>query len=227
MSPRWQAIERLFHAALERPVSQRESFVRAEAGDQQLAAEVLALLDEAPSEDIPLPQPLDLHGLMEALGGAFLSGKQLGPYTVAELLGEGGMGLVYRAIDQRDGSTVAIKILPPGQALHPSRLERFHSEARAMAALRHPAIIQIREAASDAGVHYLVMEYLEGETLRQRVQRRWSARPAGSPGVRVGYFRRARSGAPGWSNPSRPQTGKCHAHAGWPEGFRFRPGASG
>jgi len=171
VSPRWQAIERLFHAALERPVSQRESFVRTEAEDQQLAAEVLALLDAAPSEDAPLTQPLDLHGLMEALGSAFLSGKQLGHYRVGDLLGEGGMGLVYRAIDQRDGSTVAIKILPPGQAMHPNRLERFRREARAMAALRHPAVICIHEAGSEDGVHYLVMEYLEGETLRQRVQR--------------------------------------------------------
>lgn len=171
MSPRWQAIERLFHAALERPASQRESFVRAEAEDQQLAAEVLALLDAAPSEDAPLTQPLDLHGLMEALGSAFLSGKQLGHYSVGDLLGEGGMGLVYRAIDQRDGSSVAIKILPPGQAMHPNRLERFRREARAMAALRHPAIVCIREAGSDDGVPYLVMEYLEGETLRQRMRR--------------------------------------------------------
>jgi tetratricopeptide (TPR) repeat protein len=171
MSPRWQAIERLFHAALEQPVSQRESFVRAEAADPQLAAEVLALLDAAPSDDAPQPQPLDLHGLMEALGGAFLDGKQLGHYTIAEFLGEGGMGLVYRAIDQRDGSTVAIKILPPGQAMHPTRLERFRHEARAMSALRHSAIVSIRETGSDNGVHYLVMEYLEGETLRQRVQR--------------------------------------------------------
>jgi|CZKS01.1.fsa_nt_gi serine/threonine protein kinase/cytochrome c-type biogenesis protein CcmH/NrfG len=171
MSPRWQAIERLFHAALERPLVQREAFVREEARDQKLADEVLALLNAAPSEDVPMRQPLDVHGLMEALGSAFLTGKQLGHYTVAEFLGEGGMGMVYRAIDQRDGSTVAIKILPPGQALHPSRLERFRREARAMAALQHPAIVCIREAGSDDGVHYLVMEYLEGETLRQRLQR--------------------------------------------------------
>jgi serine/threonine protein kinase len=171
MSPSWQAIERLFHAALELPLSQRESFVREQASDPELAAEVLALLDAAPSEDHHSPQPLDLHGLMDALGGAFLSGRKLGPYAVGDLLGEGGMGLVYRAIDQRDDSVVAIKILPPGQALHASRLERFRREARAMSAVRHPAIVSIREASSDGGIHYLVMDYLEGETLRQRVQR--------------------------------------------------------
>jgi serine/threonine protein kinase/Tfp pilus assembly protein PilF len=171
MSPRWQTIERLFHAALELPLAQREAFVRQQADDQPLADEVLALLNAAPSDDAPLPQPLDVHGLMDALGSAFLSGKQLGHYTVAEFLGEGGMGMVYRAVDQRDGSTVAIKILPPGQATHPSRLERFRREARTMAALRHPAIVCIRETGSDDGLHYLVLEYLEGETLRQRLQR--------------------------------------------------------
>ena len=107
---------------------------------------------------------------MDALGSAFLTGKQLGNYTVAEFLGEGGMGMVYRAIDQRDGSIVAVKILPPGQALHPSRVERFRREARAMAALRHPAIVCIREAGSAGGVHYLVMECLRGETLRRRLE---------------------------------------------------------
>jgi serine/threonine protein kinase len=182
MSPRWQTIERLFHAALERPASQRPHFVREEAGDEQLAAEVLELVEAAePLEDLPA-QPLSLHGLMDAFGSALLSGQQLGHYVIGELVGEGGMGLVYRAIDERDGSTVAIKILPPGQAQHPRRLARFQQEARALAALHHPAIVRIREAGvghsgsefqpgSEHGVHYLVMEYLEGETLRQRVLR--------------------------------------------------------
>lgn len=137
--------------------------------------EVLELLDAAEpahdrEEDLPL-QPLSVHGLMEAFGSAFMSGKQLGRYTVTELLGEGGMGRVYRAIDQRDGSTVAVKILPPGQAQYPSRLDRFLREARAMAAMQHPAVVNIREAGSEHGVHYLAMEYLEGETLQQRLQR--------------------------------------------------------
>jgi serine/threonine protein kinase/Flp pilus assembly protein TadD len=175
MSPRWQSIERLFHSALERPVSEREAFVRDAARDDELAAEVLTLLDTAPDRDADhgdLPsQPLHLHSLMDALGSAFLSGQQLGHYVVGDLLGEGGMGLVYRGIDERDGSLVAIKILPPGQAQYPARVTRFQREARAMAALDHPVIVRIRETGSGHGLHYLVMEYLEGETLRQRLQR--------------------------------------------------------
>jgi Tfp pilus assembly protein PilF len=180
MSPRWQAIDRLFHAALERPASQRPDFVCEEAGNEQLAAEVIELLDAAaaatPLEDNLPARPFSVHSLMDALGSTFLSGRQLGHYAIGDLAGEGGMGLVYRAIDQRDGSTVALKVLPPGQAHQPRRMQRFQQESRAMAALRHPAIISIREAGSvqsgsEHGVHYLVMEYLEGETLRQRLRR--------------------------------------------------------
>jgi serine/threonine protein kinase/Flp pilus assembly protein TadD len=175
MSPRWQAIDRLFHAALERPASQRPDFVCEEAGNEQLAAEVIELLDAAaaatPLEDNLPAQPFSVHSLMDAFGSTFLSGRQLGHYAIGDLAGEGGMGLVYRAIDQRDGSTVAIKVLPPGQTHQPRRMQRFQREARAMASLRHPAIISIREAGSDAGVHYIVMEYLEGETLRHRLRR--------------------------------------------------------
>ncbi|HTW67627.1 MAG TPA: serine/threonine-protein kinase, partial [Bryobacteraceae bacterium] len=175
MSPRWQRIEQLFHAALERQASQRAEFIREQAGDEDLAAEVLELVDAAPDEalnpDRMLTPPLDLRGLLDALAGAYLSGQMLGHYRIAELLGEGGMGLVYRAIDQDDGSVVAIKVLPPDQARDPDRLERFHRESRAMATLQHSAIVRVREAGSSQGIHYLAMEYLEGETLQKRIQR--------------------------------------------------------
>jgi tRNA A-37 threonylcarbamoyl transferase component Bud32 len=170
MNARWETIDRVFHAALERPPAERAAFVRRELPDPDLAGDVLSLLESGGDEEVPR-QPLHLHGLMDALGSAFLSGTKIGPYIAGDLLGEGGMGLVYRAVDERDGSTVAIKVLAPEQTRHPGRVERFLREAKAMAAVSHPAVVRIREAGSAAGLHYLAMEYLDGETLQQRIRR--------------------------------------------------------
>jgi Tfp pilus assembly protein PilF len=170
LNPRWAAIDGLFEAALSLPSGERDTFVVQHAADEQLAAEVLALLRAAPEEE-PAPLPLTVQHLMEALGTVFLDGKLPAHYRVGNLVGEGGMGLVYRAVDERDGSKVAIKILHPEQAQHTDRLARFQREADAMRLLDHPGIVHIREAGSCQGIHYLAMEFLEGETLRQRLQR--------------------------------------------------------
>jgi tetratricopeptide (TPR) repeat protein/tRNA A-37 threonylcarbamoyl transferase component Bud32 len=164
------ALDRLFEAALSLPVGEREAFLLQQAGDERLAAEALALLQAAAEED-PAQQPLTVHHLMEALGTVFLDSQLPAHYRVGNLVGEGGMGIVYEGVDERDGSKVAIKILHPEQARHPGRLARFHREAEAMAVLDHPGIVRIREAGSGPGIHYLAMEFLEGETLRQRLQR--------------------------------------------------------
>jgi serine/threonine protein kinase len=99
------------------------------------------------------------------------SGTTLGPYTITGLLGTGGMGEVYRAVDTRLDREVAIKVLPPKLAEEPSSLERFRREAKAVAALSHPNIVAIFDVGSDNGVHYAVTELLEGETLRTRLAR--------------------------------------------------------
>ncbi len=170
MNPRWREIDRLFEAALELPAGDREVFVRRDAGDTETAEEVLVLLRTAPGEDVPQPS-LDARYLMEALATILLDGKVLSHYRVGDMVGEGGMGMVYEGTDERDGSKVAIKILRPEQARQPARLARFQREAKAMASLAHPAIARIREAGSTQGIHYLVMEFLEGETLGKRLSR--------------------------------------------------------
>jgi eukaryotic-like serine/threonine-protein kinase len=80
------------------------------------------------------------------------------------------MGEVYRAKDTRLGREVAVKIVPPAFALDPERLRRFTSEAQAVAALNHPNILAIHDIGSEAGSQYLVMEFLDGESLRERLQ---------------------------------------------------------
>ena len=105
---------------------------------------------------------------------ALPSGTKLGPYEVSGPLGAGGMGEVYRAKDTRLGRTVAIKVLPPDFAADPERKRRFEQEARAVSALNHPNICALYDIGSAAvpgagQVDFLVMEYLEGQSLAERI----------------------------------------------------------
>ena len=96
-------------------------------------------------------------------------GHRIGRYEVLGPLGAGGMGEVYRARDTRLEREVAIKILPESVAGDPDRLTRFEREARAVAALSHPNILALHDAGTDDGCSFAVMELLEGETLRRRL----------------------------------------------------------
>jgi eukaryotic-like serine/threonine-protein kinase len=96
-------------------------------------------------------------------------GARLGPYEVLAPLGAGGMGEVYRARDTRLRREVAIKVLPAGVSQDEKRLRRFEQEARAASALNHPNIVTIHDFGSEGGAPYVVLELLEGETLRNRI----------------------------------------------------------
>src|SRR6185436_18140108 len=98
-------------------------------------------------------------------------GTKLGPYEVLSLLGAGGMGEGYRARDSRLGRDVAIKALPENLARDPERLARFEREARLLAAPNHPNIAAIYGLEEVGGHRYLVLEYVEGETLGPRLAR--------------------------------------------------------
>src|SRR3984957_1957760 len=100
---------------------------------------------------------------------ALTSGTKLGPYQIESLLGAGGMGEVYRARDTRLDRTVAIKILTQGVADAPEVRQRFEREARAVSSLSHPHICVLFDVRHQDGIEYLVMEYLEGETLAARI----------------------------------------------------------
>ena len=99
------------------------------------------------------------------------AGTHLGPYEILAPLGAGGMGEVYRARDTRLDRTVAVKILPEHLAADPAFKARFEREARAISALSHPHICTLHDIGEQAGVHFLVMEHLEGETLASRLTR--------------------------------------------------------
>jgi Tol biopolymer transport system component len=100
---------------------------------------------------------------------AILPGRRLGPYEILSAIGAGGMGEVYRARDTRLDRTVAIKVLPTHLADRSELRERFEREARTIASLNHPHICVLHDIGQQDGIDYLVMEYLEGETLAQRL----------------------------------------------------------
>ena len=102
---------------------------------------------------------------------ALTPGTRLGAYEVTALIGEGGMGQVYRATDTRLKRQVAIKILPPSLAADRDRLARFQREAEVLASLNHPNIAAIYGLEHDGGVSGLVMELVEGEDLSRRIAR--------------------------------------------------------
>src|SRR5579863_4673546 len=100
---------------------------------------------------------------------ALTSGTKLGPYEILAPLGAGGMGEVYRARDTRLNREVAIKVLPEALAHDADRLRRFEQEARTIAALNHPNILGIHDIGVHDGAPFLVSEFLEGQTLRQKL----------------------------------------------------------
>ncbi len=97
-------------------------------------------------------------------------GTQLGPYEILGRIGAGGMGEVLRARDPRVGREVAIKVLPASVAANRDRLARFEQEARAVAALNHPNLVTLHELGTHEGTPYLVMELLEGSSLRELLE---------------------------------------------------------
>ncbi len=110
-------------------------------------------------------------------------GRTLGHYRIVEKIGEGGMGEVYRALDEHLGCDVAIKVLPPGAINDESARQRFHKEARVLARLNHPNIAIVHDFDTQQGIDYLVMEYIPGTTLSQKLA---TARLAEKEIIRLG-----------------------------------------
>jgi Tol biopolymer transport system component/predicted Ser/Thr protein kinase len=99
-------------------------------------------------------------------------GQTLGHYEIIEKLGEGGMGIVYKAQDLHLDRPVALKVLPPDKMADPDRKQRFTQEAKAASALNHPNIITIHDITSEGGVDFIAMEYVAGKTLDQLIPRK-------------------------------------------------------
>jgi Tol biopolymer transport system component len=153
---RWREVDRLYHSALEREPGERGAFLAQTCkGDEELRQEVNELLAQHSSSDDILERPAaDL--LADSTVTQLTAGTQLGPYKIEELLGAGGMGEVYRAVDTRLDRAVAIKISAKRFSA------RFEREARAISALNHPHICTLY----DVGPNYLVLELIGGRPLK-------------------------------------------------------------
>jgi serine/threonine-protein kinase len=177
---RWPHADDLLDRALACPRADRRAFVRREAaGDSDLIAALDLVLAEDDATDAFLQPGGALTGpIADDLAGAgaphadpdrLAPGSRFGAYDVLEAVGRGGMGEVYRARDTRLGRDVALKVIPARLASDPSHHERLEREARVLAALNHPRIASIHGLEEHDGILALVLEYVPGPTLAERL----------------------------------------------------------
>jgi eukaryotic-like serine/threonine-protein kinase len=172
---RYKQIEELYHSVVGRKPEERAAFLEQSCGvDEALRREVESLLgyDERAKLFIETPPDDVAAAMLAAEQKQSMVGRTLGHYRVVSLLGSGGMGEVYRATDTRLDRTVAVKVLPYHLSSNPEQRQRFEREARAVSSLSHPHICALYDVGQQDGINYLVMEYIEGESLADRLAER-------------------------------------------------------
>ncbi len=167
-SERWERIKEILEQALRLQPERRRSYLDSACrGDTDVRGEVESLIashKEAGSQFLGASAP---EVLQLTPPRALASGKRLGPYEILSPLGAGGMGELYRALDTRLGRTVAIKVLPSHLSQNPGLRRRLEHEARAISKLSHPNVCTLHDIGHQEGIDFLVLEFIEGKTLRQ------------------------------------------------------------
>src|SRR5688572_9032387 len=168
---RWQRIEALFDEAIALPPSARPAFLRRVAAHDAALRRELETLLHAHSDTGPLDVPI-ANWLEPAPEGEITAGRTIAHYRVLTKLGDGGMGVVYSARDERLDRVVALKFLPPHLSLRDEAKQRFLIEAQAAAALDHPNICTVHEIGQTPnGQLFIAMPLYDGETIKQRLAR--------------------------------------------------------
>src|SRR5688572_15051307 len=167
---RWQQLKQIFQSALERHPAERSAFLnQACAGDAALRNEVESLISSHDQAGDSIAA-MAVEAATEMLANdRAIVGKQIGRYQVLSLIGRGGMGEVFLAQDTALGRKVALKILRSDFTRNEERLRRFQQEAQAASALNHPNILTIHEIGQEDSLHFIATEYVEGETLREKI----------------------------------------------------------
>ncbi|MEA2203762.1 MAG: eukaryotic-like serine/threonine-protein kinase [Blastocatellia bacterium] len=172
---RWQQVEEILQRVLDRPPPDRVSFLdQVCRDDAELRAEAASLINAYDEAGDFIEVPAFATDARILLGGEseHQIGREIGPYTIRECLGVGGMGEVYLAHDGRLGRLVALKILPVYFASDDARLRRFQREAQAASALNHPNILTIHEVGETDETRFIATEFIEGDTVRELIDRR-------------------------------------------------------
>ena len=173
MSPAsWERVKQVFEDAAGCDIEDRAAFVAAACdGDLSVKCEVERLLAEDDRAGSFLEPSHALPGLpAEAHSGALRIGQELSHYEIVQKLGEGGMGSVYRAFDKQLRRSVAIKVLREREPRDSDKNRRLLREARAVSALNHPNIAHIYEVADEQDLRFIVMEFVEGQTLADAIR---------------------------------------------------------
>jgi predicted ATPase len=171
---RWQQTEALFHAALKLEPEQRAAFLMEACAGDEILRQAVELLLKAHQEAGSFIESPALEVAAKAMVGGharLVAGREVGHFKLVSLLGSGGMGEVYLAEDSELGRKVALKLLPAEFTQDKDRARRFKQEARAASALNHPNIITVYEIGETGGAHFIVTEFIDGQTLRQRLAR--------------------------------------------------------
>jgi eukaryotic-like serine/threonine-protein kinase len=171
-----QRIEAIFHSALNCVPKDLGAFLdTACGGEDSLRRKVEALLssDQQATDFIEKPPTAFAVRLIagEATEGGSMIGRTIGHYKITQHLASGGMGEVYVALDTRSERKAVLKLLPARFTSDPDRINRFQQEARALVALNHPNILTTYEIGEEDSTYYIASELVEGETLRQRLDR--------------------------------------------------------
>jgi len=168
----WRRIQKVFHEALELDPGARVEFLKeASDGDEELREQVEALIAAYEEADnfMSTPAVAQLAGLLAVDQANSLIGQRISHYEIVSQLGGGGMGEVYLAQDSVLKRRVALKFLPSEHAQSKERFWRFKQEAKAISALNHPNILTIHEVGEANGRYFIATEFVEGETLRRRM----------------------------------------------------------